>query len=337
MLRHSLLTALLVLLPPLAHALPSNRPVGDTRVLASTADTVPFPEGVAVKGNKAYVSGPATFPTSGTPASRIGIYDIRTGARVREVTIQGQDTSQEHALSNLAFDEAGRLYVIETQQGVLRLDLETGQQELYAPPLPVIVPGSFPLPNELVFDDAGWLYITDSFQGTLWRIPPGGGAPQVWFQAPELLTGPFRFGPNGARLNPARTELWFLHSESGLLYALPLVAQPQPSDLRRVYQFAPGSVPDGMAFGKSGRLYVALAFAHQVAVLDFTADGIVEKRLGGPGPSAPWETPASVAFTHDGSLLVTNHAILTGQPEHFLLLDLFVGEQGVPLARPVVP
>lgn len=333
MLRQTLLTTCL-LLSSLAHALPSTRPVGDTQILVSTADTVPFPEGVAVKGNKAYVSGPATFPTKGTPASRIGIYDIRTRELVRAVTIQGQDTDQEHALSNLAFDEAGRLYVIETQKGVLRLDLETGQQEVYAPPLPFIVPGSFPLPNELVFDDAGWLYITDSFQGTLWRIPPGGGAPQVWFQAPELLTGPFRFGPNGARLNPARTELWFVHSESGILYALPLVDQPQLSDLRRVYQFAPGSVPDGMAFGKSGRLYVALAAANKVAVLDFNAPEI-ETRLGGTG--APWEAPASVAFTHDGSLLVTNHAIFTGQAEHFLLLDLFVGESGAPLAKPVVP
>jgi sugar lactone lactonase YvrE len=335
MIRRALLTALVVLLPSLTSALPSNRTVGDTRVLASTAGTVPFPEGVAVKGNKAYVSGPATFPTAGTPASRIGIYDIRTGALVREVTIQGQDTTQEHALSNVAFDDAGRLYVIDTQQGVLRLDLETGEQEHYAPPLPLIVPGSFPLPNELVFDDAGWLYITDSFQGTLWRIPPGGGAPRPWFQAPELLTGPFRFGPNGARLSPSRTELWFVHSESGILYALPLVDQPRLSDLRRVYQFAPGNVPDGMAFGKSGRLYVALAQAHQVAVLDFTANGVVESRLG--GTEAPWEAPASVAFTHEGSVLVTNHALFTGNPEHFLLLDLFVGEQGLPLAKPVVP
>jgi len=337
MFRRTLLTALVVLLPSLASALPSSRPVGNTRVLANVAATSPFPEGVAVKGNKAYVSGPATFPTAGTPASKIGIYDIRNGNLVREVTIQGQDTTQEHALSNVAFDDAGRLYVIETQQGVLRLDLETGEQEHYALPLWPIVPGSFPLPNELVFDDAGWLYITDSFQGTIWRIPPTGTmprTPQVWFQAPELLTGPFLFGPNGARLSPSRTELWFVHSESGILYALKLVEQPQPSDLRVVYQFAPGSVPDGMAFGKSGRLYVALVVPSQVAVLDFSGESVDETRLGG---GAPWEAPASIAFTHEGSVLVTNHAIFTGLPEKFLLLDLFVGEQGLPLAKPVVP
>ena len=31
--------------------------------------------------------------------------------------------------------------------------------------------------NELVFDDAGNLYVTDSFQATIYRVPPGGGAP----------------------------------------------------------------------------------------------------------------------------------------------------------------
>lgn len=334
MLCRTLLTASL-LLCTLAHARPWSHLGGHTRTFASTAATVPFPEGVALKGNRVYVSGPATFPTAGTPPSRIGVHDLRTGALVQMITIQGQDLSQEHALSNLAFDGQGRLYVIDTQQGVLRIDLETGEQQLYAPPLPVIVPGSFPLPNDLVFDNRGWLYITDSFQGALWRVPPGGGAPQLWFQAPELLTGPFRFGPNGARLNPRRTELWFVHSESGLLYSLPLVDRPQPWQLRRVYQFSPDGVPDGMAFGRSGRLYVTLALAGQVAVLDFTAAGICERRLGGSG--APWDAPAGLAFTPRGSLLIANHAVLSGQVENSMLLELFIGEQGMPLVRPWVP
>jgi sugar lactone lactonase YvrE len=334
MFRHTLIAACL-LLSSLAHAATEERPVGDTRVLASTKLTVPFPEGIAVKGNKAYVSGPATFPTAGTPPSQVGIYDIRTGALVRAVGITGQDTTREHALSNIAFDDAGRLYVIDTQQGVLRLDLETNEQERYAPPLWPVVEGAFPLPNDLVFDDAGWLYVTDSFQGTLWRIPPGGGVPQVWFQAPELRTGPFRFGPNGIRLNPARTELWFVHTESGTLYALPLVDQPRREDLRAVYTFGPGAGPDGLAFGKSGRLYVTLASLNEVAVLDFSSTPVNRTRLG--DANAPWDAPASVAFTHEGSLLVTNHAISSGIADHFLLLDVAAGEQGMPLARPVVP
>jgi sugar lactone lactonase YvrE len=186
-----------------------------------------------------------------------------------------------------------------------------------------------------VFDDRGWLYLTDSFQGALWRVPPGGGAPQLWFQAPELLTGPFRFGLNGVRLNPKRTELWFVHSESGILYSLPLVDRPQQRHLRRVYQFSPDGVPDGMAFGRSGRLYVSLALAGQVAVLDFTAAGVSERRLGGTG--APWDAPAGLAFTPRGSLLITNHAVLSGQAENSMLLELFIGEQGMPLATPAVP
>jgi sugar lactone lactonase YvrE len=308
--------------------------LGATSILTDSSVTVPFPEGILVRGREVYVAGPATFGTAGTGPSEIRVHDVNTGALKRILTIQGQDLSQEHALTCLTMDGRGRLYVIETQQGVLRLDPDTGAQEHYAPAPTVLEGGPFPLPNDLTFDHDGWLYITDSFQGALWRVPPGGGTIELWFRSPELASGMFQFGPNGIRMHPRGKELWFTHTAGDALYALPLVDAPQPSDLRLVHRFTPGSGPDGLAFGASGRVYVALAYSNQLSVLERSNGLLLEGRVGG---TAPWDSPANVAFTSNGSVLLTNHAITSGRPESFMVLDVFVDDRAARSARPRVP
>ena len=313
-----------LMLSPSAFA--SERVVGDVRVLSNVKESMPYPEGIVVKGDRFYVSGPAIFPTSGTPPSRIGVYDLKTGALLKTFEIKGQDLAQEHALSGLTMDAAGQLYVIETQQGVLRIDPETGAQERYATPLSPLEKGSpvFPLPNDLTFDAKGWLYITDSFQGAIWRVPPGGGAPVLWFRAPQLAVAPMQFGPNGMRSHPQRNEVWFLHTQNNALYSLPLVDKPKPAQLKVVHRFADGTGPDGVVFGKSGKLYVTLAISNQLAVLTPKGKGFTETHLG---TTAPWDAPANMAFTGAGALLVTNHASLSRKAENFLVLDLFVKDE----------
>ncbi len=311
-----------------------TRPVGDTRRLVDVRTTVPFPEGIAIRGDRFYVSGPAIFPTAGTPPSQIGVFDVRTGELLKTLVIQGQDLTQEHALSAVTFDAQGRLYVIDTQQGILRLDPETGAQTRYAPPLHPVAAGAFPLPNDMTFDEKGWLYVTDSFQATIWRIAPGGGAPQPWFQSKALATGPLQFGANGIRVHPQKPELWVAQTQSGDLYALPLVDQPKEEDLRVVHRFGPNTGPDGLAFARSGKLYVTLAYANAVAVLTPTDSGFTEERIGG---SDPWDAPANIAFTNSGSMLVTNHAIVSRRAENFMVLDVYVNDQGVPVTAPSIP
>ena len=53
-------------LVPAVNAAPPARPYGDAKVLATFPTPPGFPEGIAVKGNKVYVSGPARFGTAGT-------------------------------------------------------------------------------------------------------------------------------------------------------------------------------------------------------------------------------------------------------------------------------
>ncbi len=149
----------------------TTRSFGDVRVLGTVPASTGFPEGIAVRGNKIYVSGPARFGTAGdaTP-SRVFAFDIDSGALLTTYDIQDEDLNQDHANSCIAFDGEGRLYVVNLQLGIVRLDLGTGQQEVYAAPLPNLQPCSSvapgtpcsptfldspPLGNDIAFDEDG--------------------------------------------------------------------------------------------------------------------------------------------------------------------------------------
>lgn len=47
----------------------------------------------------------------------------------------------------------------------------------------------------------------------------------------------------------------------------------------------------------------------------------------------PFDQPASVAFLGE-RLLVTNHSLFARNEDHYAVLDVFAGEQGLPLFRP---
>jgi sugar lactone lactonase YvrE len=338
---------------------PQERPLGDSRVLAPFPANPGFPEGIAVDGRTVYVSGPAQFGNFLQPV--VVAYDIQTGAVVAQYPLQGQNPFAPQAGTGLAFDNHDRLYVGDLQQGVIRINVEEAgaPQELYATALPDLptcaaAPANTPcsptaidrtpLINDLVFDHAGNLYITDSFQATIWKVAEGGGAPEVWFQSPTFDTD---FGPNGMRLNPADGKFYitvtFNAFGQGFVYTLPNVAEPTQSDLAIFHQYNMGEGPDGIAFGKSGKLYVALAASNQIGVL--RADGTEEARYGGPSANPdgtldplPWANPAAIAFNDkERTLLVTNHAIFFPNPGPlFAVFDVFVDDKAAKLERPNV-
>jgi sugar lactone lactonase YvrE len=338
----------------------SNRAFGDVQVLASVPNPPGLPEGIAVNGNKVYVAGPASFDTAGTPPSKVFAYDVRTGELLRTYTMQGEQTQFPHANSCIAFDAEGRLYVVNLQLGIVRLDLGSGAQEIYAAPLPDLAPcppmptapcsptflNSPALPNDIAFDDAGNLYETDSFQATIWRIPAGGGQPQIWFQDSRLDTP---FGANGLRLSPDRTKMFFSVTAEGVgqfgnflggkIYTLPLTPAPTAADLHVFHQYN-GDAPDGIAFGRSGNLYVMLAAPFNSGVSILRPDGTEAARLSNPvpgDPTFPYDSPANAAFNKHGSLVITNHAFATLNPAHYTVLDVFVDDKESPLVRPNIP
>ena len=199
------------------------------------------------------------------------------------------------------------------------------------------------LPNDLVFDRNGNAYVTDSLQATIWKVPAGGGQPQIWFQDPRLATT--SFGPNGIRLDPSRTKVYFTVTADlagrAFVYTLPLVAHPTGADLKVFHEYTNGDAPDGIAFGATGRLYVAIAtpFASGISIL--APNGAEVVRLANPpgSPIFPYDSPANLAFDGTGVVLATNHAFVTGvtNPEQFTVLDVWVADPGNPLEKPFIP
>jgi sugar lactone lactonase YvrE len=185
----------------------------------------------------------------------------------------------------------------------------------------------------IAFGADGKAYVTDSFAATIHRIPPGGGAPSAWFSDPRLAGDPaVPFGVNGIRIDKQSQTIYVTVTAQngnldGVVYRLPIVANPVASDLEEFHRYPfvfgfppvlPG--PDGIAFGKSGRLYVALAGTSQIS-------------YSGPAGSLQWPNPANIAFDdHDRSLLVTNHASLVPfDPSLFAVFSVFVDDKGQPL------
>lgn len=345
-----------------------GRALGDSRVVArvpvgGNGGTLGYPEGICVDGDRMFVGTPASFETAGAPPSVVLVYDLEHGGPARRWELQGELLAAPHGMSGMAVDARGRLYVLSTQLGVVRFSFNGHdvRQEIYAPGLPDLKPANTgaspptsptafdrpPLSNDLAFDEAGWLYVTDSFQATVWRIPPGGGAPEPWLQDARLDT---TLGPNGIRLTPDRRALLLASTTSGFgpltapspgyIFRVPLQGAPA---LQPFHTFSDGGAPDGMAFGESGRLYVALAMTNQIAVLDPQGNELV--RYNGPAqPGAgltapvPWDNPASVAFDDTRKrLVVTNHALISGNVDHFVVFDVYVGERGLAQVRPELP
>lgn len=322
-----------------------------------------FPEGIVVHGNNVFVSGPARFGTAGTGPSAIQVYNRKTGAHESTIHVAGEALEFEHALSNIAVDGSGRIYALSTQLGLIRFTKQDGiyLQDAYGAPLPDLptcgaVPGgpcapTFPefvdfppIPNDIVFDTEGYAYVTDSLQATIFRYAPGGGAPEIWFQSPLFQGGgPIPFGTNGIRLSPMRDYVYVAVSTSaadpnlGTIYRLPLVDAPAPADLEIFHAYTGGELPDQLAFGADGKLYVTLALSNQISIL--AVDGTELYRMqSAPADATPLDNPAGIAFdSRTKSVLIANHALLSGNPAHFAVLKVFVGDAGDPLVEPFLP
>jgi sugar lactone lactonase YvrE len=298
---------------------------------------------MGVHGHKFYVAGQADLFNFGDPLPpTVFEYDLHSGALLRTFPMEGQNLALPHGASHLSFDGDGRLYVIDFQRGVVRIDLGSGQQEVYGIGWPIINTLGLPsLPNEMAFDAAGNLYVTDSFQACIWRVASGGGVPTIWFQDPRLASS---FGPNGIRFDASGNTVYFVVSIDSVtartgVYKLPLSDAPKAADLQLFHRYAGGEIPDSLAFGRSGKLYVTLAAPPLSGLSILNPDGSEETRISNAptSPLVPFDSPACMAFDRKGGLLVSNHAFFTRIHEHFLVLNVFVNDLELPLITPNVP
>ncbi len=337
--------------------------VGETHVFAPVP-APGFAEGIAVLKDTVFVgTGYGAVPNAGQEASKIFLFDRDTGVLLRQIVVTGQDLTQPHGLTGLAFDGNGRLYA-GSDGGVLRFTSVHGvwSQQVYAtlpdlapcaisaPPCSPTVSDRAPLANDLVFDRAGNLYVTDSWQATIFRIPPGGGAAEVWFQNGDF---DLLFGMNGIRISPDGSRVFFsvtgpdnvavgeVGRPSGI-FSVPLVDRPQQTDLALFHRLVAPEAPDGIGFGTSGKLYVSSIGSNTIFVLN--PDGSEATRFPDPVANAvdptPYDFPATFAFVDQRrSILITNHVYFTGLllRDHNTVLEAFVDDTGAPLNRPKLP
>ena len=319
---------------------------GDVTIFAS-APAPGHPFGVAVDGDRVYVStsaGDFFAPHLNSDDERVFTYD-GDGTLIDTTTIDTAPNS-DMGLFGLALDgnpkPTRKLYVADMNGRILRLDLSQhpAAPEVFSQVPPPLSDGGWmsSMWNDLVFDRAGNLYVPDD-KPRIWRVTPD-GTPSIWFTDPRL-TGYFGFagGPLGGRIDPTGKWLYFSVTVSAqfpleaVIYRVRLVDQPSASDLEVVHRFptVEGQAPPqatGIAFAKSGNLYVSLLGPNQVAVLDPAGNEI--RRISDPRFHSPW----GLAFMGN-SLLVTNGDLEPGDhPDAWKIFKVFVGETGLALNRP---
>jgi hypothetical protein len=318
------------------------------------------PFGIAVGDGQVYVSTSAgdffADPEHGghrnSDDERVFTYD-EDGSLLDTTVIDTADNS-DMGLFGLALDgnpgPKHQLFVGDMNGRILTLGLgaHSGAPKVFSQvPADSGLAGDWMLSmwNDLAFDTVGNLYVPDD-KPRIWRVSPDGTA-HIWFTDPRL-TGLFGFagGPLGGRIDPTGQWLYisitlaaeFAPSPDATIYRIRLVDHPTASDMELVHRFV--AVPDptvappqatGLAFAKSGNLYVSLLGPNQVAVLDPAGNEI--RRISDPRFHSPW----GLAFLGN-SLLVTNGDLEPAtNPDAWKIFRVAVGETGLPLNRPRVP
>jgi sugar lactone lactonase YvrE len=337
--------------------------MGDTRVFATVGDPG-MPEGILVDEDEGvvYVSTHVSVRgNSGGPPSKIFRYDLATGSLLGEIVVEGQNLAGTHGVLAMAMDDAGRLYVVDRNPGrVLRFDLSgpAPVQETYAtvPDLPACSAAPPPcspttmdqatFADYITFDAAGNMYVTDLEAATIFRVANDGPLPRMadaWVQDARFDA---IFGLNGIAIGPdGRVTFAMTGSQQpgtptqGVIYSLPPVDDPSPADLEVVHTYLePATGPDGIAFGASGNLYVALTGHSQISILAPEGEEILRfpDVVTNQLQPVPYDLPASVAFDGAGSLLVTNQSFFAAEPSHWVVFDAWVDDTAFGLQEPTI-
>lgn len=297
------------------------------------------PFGIGVAHGRVYVTTSAGLPNHvNTKGERVFTY-TRSGRLVSTARVDIAPVSNM-GLFGVAFDGSRRMYVADMNGRILRYALTPNPTKPKAwaqatPPWEQM--GWYgSMWNDIAFDRRGNAYVTDD-KPRIWRVTPDGKV-SIWFEDPQLVgVGVLILGPFGARIGPDE-KLYFTVTKSqysdglgeGIVFRLPLKDKPDASDLEVYHRFpaSPNLDLHGLAFGRSGRLYLAINDTHEIAVLA-PRTGKEERRIRSP----LFHNPFGLAFLGD-SLLVANSDFGGDDPANWTIAKVAVGEPGLALHEP---
>ncbi len=353
-----LATALGLAAAPVATEAAPARERFDTRVFARV-QAPGYPAYVLTHRNGRVYAGTYTNPTGDRQRSIVREWSPG-GRLLRSWRIPHQRLGRDHGVQVANQTSRGELVLLEKSTRSIRLlDPDTGRmrwvarlRDLPACPDPTTpktwcspnVHDGPAIPNFATWGPGGALFVSDYGQAVIWRIPPRGGRPRVWFASPKL--DGTEFGTTGLVYRPWRRDLLVAQQSTavdasaptnGALYRLPIRRNGRPGRLRTLWTSGPTDLPDGFGIGRSGRIYLANAGPpNQLVVL--SGKGKELRRFpevpggGGNGSRIPFDTPSSATFL--GTRVLVANQSFTGDTSHHAILDVEVGERGV---RPFVP
>jgi sugar lactone lactonase YvrE len=310
------------------------RPRWDTRVLALVPKPG-FPAHAYVHPNGRVYAGTYDNPSGDTVPSRVFEYDGGDGTLIRSWSMEGQDLSGPHGVQAATSDARGRIVLLDkSPPRIMLLDLRTGAQIPYA---------SFErpsIPNYAAWGPDGSLYVTDYGRPILWRVPPGGGAPEQWLADPRLDGG--EFGTTGIELEANRTSLLVSQQSeaggaagnptTGRIWRVPIGADGKAGAMTQFWESQPVDGPDGFGIAKSGNVYIANLASNQIVAIGPNGEEI-ERFPAGPGGDngspVPFDAPSNVSFLGTRAI-VAQQSYFTGTAANQAILDVETGEEGLP-------
>jgi sugar lactone lactonase YvrE len=211
-----------------------------------------------------------------------------------------------HPVANPAVDAEGNVFVTFSGQRGQKVPVSLYKVTSNLTVKPFIT--EMMNPSGLALDSNGYLYVSCRNDGTIHRVSPDGRAMQ-WVEGMGVATGLafdklgnlyvgdrsgtiFKVGPDReifvfATLEPSLSAYHLAFSPAGELF----VTGPTTSSFDRVYKISSGGEvsvffrglgrPQGIAFDKSGNLYVAASLAGKRGVVRITPDAQAELVLSG--------------------------------------------------------
>lgn len=219
--------------------------------------------------------------------------------------------------NGMKFLNAGQLLVTDYKNGLVVLDVQSGQVRPY---LERRNSERFKGVNDLVFDSKGNLYFTDQGQtglhdptGRVYRLAPDGRLDMLLSNVPS---------PNGIVLSNDERFLFVAATRGNCVWRMPLLADGSVSKAGQFFTSYGPSGPDGLAMDERGRLLVANPGLAYVWVLGPRAE-----------PEEVLTGPADASITNLAFGGVERKTLFCTDSTHGSVLCIKMGVSGSPLRK----